>query len=298
MPEPFGVVPTGYSRKTALDFLADLEAKMVAVFGQDVVQDNRSPLGQLNGLMADILAEADERIEDTYQSFDVDQADGPRLDMVAKLRRLERNAGESDGDFRLRITNEAVADIRLTANVNRLKALPGVTWASAIENATDATSALGMPAHSVAYAVIGGDDEEVGLQVYQLSVPGILLYGNTEIPVVADGYCQTVSLIRPVDVPIRVEVDIKHVPDSSNCAPPAASTITQFLIDAFAVDGYRNGDVVKAEQIEVEVARYGDIKVQEVRIARQSTLIVEDEIATTLFERPVIISPYVSVRYV
>lgn len=299
MPEPFGVVSAGFSRKILPELLAEIEAEMVSIFGAGVVQDAQSPLGQLNGLFADLGADFWEVAEATYQSFDVDQAEGPRLDMLAKLRRLSRNDGESDADFRLRITNQGQADIKLTANVNRLRALPGVTWAHAIENPTASVSDLGLPAHSVAYAVIGGDDDDVAEAIYQQSVPGVGLYGNTSVQVTVDGFCRTVSFIRPVDVPIRVEVDVRHIPDACNCAPPSIGTITQFLIDAFAGDcGYKNGDTVSADRVAAEAARIGDLKIMDVRIARQSNLIVDDEIATGLFERPVIISPYVVVRYV
>lgn len=295
----YGVVPTGFSRKPLPVILAEIEEAMIAAFGPGVIQTSQSPLGQINGLMADLTSETLEVIEDAYQSFDIDQVEGPRLDMLSKLRRLSRHAGESDTDFRVRITNQGQADIKLTANVNRLKALDGVTWASAHENASSVASGLGMPAHSAAYAVVGGDDEEVGYQVYQLSVPGVELYGNTEVSIVADGYCQRVRFIRPVDVPIRVEIDVRHIPDGCNCVPPSVGTITEFVIAAFADNcGYRNGDTVTKDRVAAEAARIGDLKIVEVRIARNANLIVLDEIETTLFERPVIISPYVTVRYV
>lgn len=298
MPEPFGVVPTGFSRKILVEILAEIETEMVDVFGEAVVQDAQSPLGQLNGLHADLSADFWETVENTYQSFDVDQAEGPRLDMLAKLRRLSRN-GESDADFRLRITNQGQANIKLTANINRLRAIPDVTFAWAIENPTSDVNEYGMPPHSVAYAVTGGDDQAVGLAVYQLSVSGIGLYGNTSVTVVADGYCQHVRFIRPEIIRLRVEVDVRHIPDASGCAPPAAGQLQEALIAAYAGnDGFRNGATVEERMIASEVAKMGDLEIVDVRIARQSTLIVEDALATTIFERPVIISPDVQVSYV
>jgi len=295
----YGVVPTGFSRKPLPVILNELQDAMVALFGPGVIQTAQSPLGQLNGLFSDLTGETLEVVEDTYQSFDVDQAEGPRLDMLAKLRRLTRHAEESDVDFRVRITNQGQADIKLTANLNRLRAVPGVTWASAHENYTSETDDLDAPAHSVAYAVVGGDDDDVAEMVYQLSVPGVELHGNTEISVTIEGFCRRVKFIRPDDVPIRVEIDVKHIPDSCNCAPPSISTITDFVIAAFADQcGYRNGDTVSKDRVTAEVARIGDLKIVEVRIARNADLIVMDDIETTLFERPVIINPYVRVRYV
>lgn len=295
----YGVVPTGFARKPLPVILDELQDAMVALFGPGVIQTSQSPLGMLNGLYADVTGETLEVVEDTYQSFDVDQAEGPRLDMLAKLRRMIRRAEEVDTAFRVRITNTGQADIKLTANIERLKDLAGVTWASAIENATSAVSVKGMPPHSVAYAVVGGDDDEVGERVYQLSVPGVELYGNTEISVTVEGYCRRVRFIRPADVPIRVEIDVQHIPDGCNCAPPSIGTIQDFVLAAFAGQcGYRNGDTVTKDRVAAETARIGDLKIVDVRIARNADLIVLDEIETTLFERPVIINPYLSVRYV
>lgn len=295
----YGVVPEGFARRSLAELLLEIEAGMIAIFGPGVIQTSQSPLGQLNGLFADLSADFWETTEDTYQSFDVDQAEGLRLDMLAKLRRLSRNNGESDADFRLRITNQGQANIKLTANINRLKNLPGVTYAWAIENSTAAVNDYGMPPHSVAYAVTGGDDEDVALAIYQLTVSGIGLYGNTNVVVVADGYCQHVRFIRPDEIRIRVEVDVRHIPDASGCAPPAAGQLQAMLIGAFAGDdGFKNGATVEERMIASEVARLGDLEIVDVRIARQSTLIVEEALATTIFERPVIISPDVQVRYV
>jgi len=125
------------------------------------------------------------------------------------------------------------------------------------------------------------------------------LYGNTEISVTVEGYCRRVRFIRPADVPIRVEIDVQHIPDGCNCAPPSIGTIQDFVLAAFAGQcGYRNGDTVTKDRVAAETARIGDLKIVDVRIARNADLIVLDEIETTLFERPVIINPYLSVRYV
>lgn len=303
MPEPFGVVPTGFSRKTLAEILADVEAENIAIFGAGVVQEARSPLGQLNGLFADQAAEYWEVVEDTYQSFDVDQAEFPRMDMLAKLRRLTRHPGESDADFRLRITNQGQANIKLVENVNRLRALPGVTWAAARENRSATTDGLGIPSHSVAYAAIGGDDGDIGKLVYQFSAPGVGLYGNTEVTFVADGYCQHTSFIRPVDVPIVVNVLVRQLPDNCNCAPPTVGAIAQHIVDAFAGEcGHRNGDAVLLARIKAEAQRLPGIEVLGAEIYRKDDPPETgdpalDEIEINLFERAVIFLPDVTVIY-
>jgi hypothetical protein len=299
MADQYGVVPTGFARKTLGVNLAEIETAMVDVFGADVVQDAQSPLGQLNGLFADLITDIWELGEDVYQSFDIDQAGGPRLDMLGKLRRAVRPDGEADADYQYRLTNQGQTDISLTENLNRIRAIEGVTWASVRVNSTDVPDSLGLPAHAVAYAVVGGDDDAVGLAIYQQTVPGITLYGNTTIEVVADGFCQKVKFIRPDDVKIRVELDVQHIADNDDCAPPSISAVVNTVLAAFIGQaGYRNGDTVSADRLAMEAARAGDLKIVDVRIARYPALAVDETIETTLFERAVIVSPFVAARYV
>lgn len=299
MPEPYGVVPAGFSRKLLPDILAEIETAMVGVFGAGVRQDAQSPLGQLNGLFADLSADFWEVIEDAYQSFDVDQAEEVRLDMLAKLRRLVRPDGETDGAFRLRITNHGQADVSTLQAINRLKAIDGVTWAAVRINDSDEEDALGQPAHSVAYAVVGGDDEEVATEVYNATVPGIYLFGNTNVEIVSGGFCQVSRFIRPTDVRVRAEIDVRYLGDACNCAPPTVGTVAQAVATFFASDcQYKNGDTVKAARVKAEAARVQGIEVVAVRIARLSNLIVAEELPTTILERPVILLPDVIVRYV
>lgn len=295
----YGVIPTGFHRKPLSVILSDIEEAMIAEFGPLVVQTSQSPLGQLNGLMSAAIAEMWEITEDTYQSFDVDQAQGPRLDMLAKLRRLERNTGEIDQVFQPRITNQGAADIRLITNINRLKELEGVTWADARENATPVTDMFGIPAHSVAYAVMGGADDAVAERVFNLTAPGVGLYGNAMIDVQVNGYCRIVHFVRPKDVSIKIEAEVKHVSSSCHCAPFSVAAIINHIEAAFAGPcGFRNGDSVTKERIEAEFGRLGNLKVMELRIARNDNLVQADTLSHTLFERPVVTAPLISVEYV
>lgn len=295
---PYGVVPTGFERKRLPEILVDLEAAMIATFGPGVVQSSQSPLGQINGLMADMTADCWEVTEDTYQSFDVDQAFGPRLDMLGKLRRLPRLNGESDPAYQLRLTNQNQADIKLAANIGRLRHLDGVSFAWGVENYGSTTIGV-MPPHSVAYSATGGEDAAVGLAVYQLSVPGIELIGNVEVQVVADGYCRMVRFIRPVSVPIRVEVDVVDIPTASRCAPPSIGTLQAGLAAAFEGDlGLKNGETVDRDRIALEATRLGNLKVEDLRIARLADLIIAESLPMTLFERAHIAEPQIVFRYV
>lgn len=299
----YGVQSTGFVRKPLAVFLAELEQAMIAEFGLDVIQTAESPLGQLNGIQAFAFSELDETQLDVYQSFDADVAEGPRLDIIAGLRDLERQIDETDSTFRLRITNQGQANVKLTTIVAALREIEGVTWAAAVENRSSVVNALGMVANSVAYAVIGGDDETVALEIYQLSVPGVGLEGNTLIEVEADGYCQSVRFVRPTDVPIRLHYIVRAVPDACNCAPPSVGTIIDAVVADFNPNGlcaYRHGDSVTTDRAEVVAAKIGTIKIEEVAIARESDLIVpvDGVLTMALTERPVINAANIIVEYV
>lgn len=295
----YGVQPTGFVRKPLSLILAELQDAMARIWGQGVIQTSQSPLGQLNGLMADAANVSWETAEDVYQSFDILSVEGPRQDIIAKLQRLVRAAGESDIAFRQRITNADTANVKLAYRIARLSEIEGVTFTWIRENSSDIVNDLGMPPHSAAYAVTGGDDEEVALAIYEMSIGGIGLVGNYHVPVVADGFCHTSIFIRPEEVAIRVELDVRHIPDGAQCAPPSVATLTDFVIAAF--DGrasYKNGDTVTVDRIVAETAQYGNLKIVDCRIARVSDSLQLEEIEMTLYERAVIISPYVSIRYV
>lgn len=298
MPD-YGIVPTGFAVKPLPIVLGEIETATEDRFGNDVVQDSQSELGQLNGLFADVVSDLWEMFLDVYQSFDVDAAEGPRLDIVAKLQRMTRLTDEGDVAFRVRIQNEDKANIKLAARLAELQAIDGVTFAWIIENSGSTTNSYGMPPHSVAYAVTGGSDDDVARVIYENAIGGIGLFGNYSVPVVTDGFCQTVWFIRPVEIPIIVELDVRHIPDGCQCAPPTTGTITSFVINQFAGEcGYKNGDSVTEDRVEAETAQIGNMKIVDVRIARQDDQQIVDPIMTTIFERPVIRSPFVSARYV
>lgn len=299
----YGVQPTGYVRKPLAVILAEIEQDVINEFGIDVIQTAESPLGQINGIMARAFAEMDETIFDTYQSFDADVSEGPRQDVIANLRDLLRQPDETDSDFRLRITNVGQSSIKLTAIVDKLRKIDGVTWAAAIENRSNSTNAIGMGPHSASYAVIGGTDVDVGTVIYQESVPGVVLEGNTVIDIVADDVCQSVRFVRPVDVPIIIHYIVRAVADACNCAPPSVGTIIDAVVADFDPNdrcGYRHGDTVTRDRAEVAAAKLGTIKVEEVRIARVSDLNPEDydTLPMALYERPVIYAANVIVEYV
>lgn len=232
----YGVLPTGFARKPLPVILSEIEQAAIVVFGAGVIQTAQSPLGQLNGLFADLTSQLWEVGEDVYQSYDPDQAEGARLDMLAKLRLLARAEGEIDEDLRLAITNEGRARVDLQDLRRAVLNIDGVTFVAIFVNDTDEIDEDGLDPHSVAVAVIGGDDEDVGRAVRDYVVPGIGTSGNLRVDVSVDGVCRSISLVRPVAVPITLEIEVIRRADRLGCPPAALIAISEGLVKAMAGD--------------------------------------------------------------
>jgi len=153
-----GVTAQGYVAQDLPEILADIQVRMIDLFGADVIQTAQSPLGQINGLMADLIAEAEERNAALYAALDANQAEGAQLDRIGALRGLLRSLGQSDASFTRVISNQGQTRFGMADVLQAVRSVDGVTWASVKENATSFTDASGIPAHTLAFAAIGGLD--------------------------------------------------------------------------------------------------------------------------------------------
>lgn len=242
----YGVQPTGFVRKPLPIILAEIEAAMITEFGPDVIQTSQSPLGQINGLMADLIAQLWELVEAAYQSYDPDQAEGIRLDVLARIRLLMRAGGESDQSLRQAITNQGRARIDVQDVVRVVRGLDGVTYAEMFINETSQfdPDTLLQPGQ-VAVAVIGGDDEEIAEALRAYIVPGVSFYGNTYVTSEIDGRCRTVAIVRPIEVPVTLAITVRMNRDFRDCPPPAVLAVRDALVADFLGERLlRNGDDV------------------------------------------------------
>lgn len=226
----FGVTPTGFRVKPYAQTLAEIEALMRTEFGPDVVQSAESPLGQLNALFADLATGLWEVGLDVYQSYDPDQAEGPRLDSLAKLRVLSRGIGETDEAFRQAITNIGRARIDLQDIVRAVRAVPGVTYVQAFVNDADTATDFGLNPGAVAVAVLGGEDEAVAAELRRFVVPGVETYGNTRVTTLIDGLCRSFNIVRPFVIPVSLALVVRRRADRLGCPPPAGAAIRDALV--------------------------------------------------------------------
>lgn len=263
MTTTYGVQPTGFVRKPLPVVLAEIEAAMITEFGPDVIQTSQSPLGQINGLMADLIAQLWEFGEDVYQSYDPDQAEGVRLDTLAKIRILLRASGESDMDLRQAITNADRARIDMQDIVRAIVGVPGVTYAQVFINETNAIDANGLAPGMVAVAALGGSDDDIALAMRRYIVPGISTYGNKAVSTNIDGFCRSMMIVRPILVPVTLTINVRVANDYRGCPPPSPIAIRDGLIED--LQGSRlllNGDDVTLFRIRSAIeSRYPNVEV-------------------------------------
>lgn len=232
----YGVQPTGYVRKPISVILAELEAAMVTEFGPGVIQTPQSPFGQLNGLMADLLAEIDESNLDLYQSYDPDQAEGLRLNTLGRIRLIERGV-RKDEEYRQAITNQGQARVDVQDVEAALLGLPGVTFAKMYTEAEE------FGPGTVSVAVIGGDDDDIARALRQYIVPGISTYGNHRVMAEIGGACRSYGIVRPIDVPVSLELQVRAGEGPGSCPPPSTIAIEKALVDGWAATRENGMDV-------------------------------------------------------
>lgn len=289
MPAPYGVTATGFSTKTLAEQLAEIEIAEQAAFGAGVVISAQSPLGQINGLFADAVAEIWEMAQALYGSLDVDQATGARLDMLGRLRGVTRGVGQSDTDFRLAITADGFSDIGARDLRQRLLNVTGVTSVWVIENASDAVDGRGVPGHSLAISVVGGTDAAVAQAIWDNTVAGIGLIGNTQVSATIDGVCRTIAFIRPTSVPLSMSIGVSANTSSCECAPASVATIQQAIVNALTdpCSGAAPGGTLSPNDIaQLIMNKVSGVNVESVLLARDGGTPADQNVAFNAEEVP------------
>lgn len=80
-----GVTPQGFERDSVQTIRARIEARQLTNISQGLDVSDESPLGQINGIFAEMLGEAWEALEAAYNAFDADKAEDVTLTNLAKV---------------------------------------------------------------------------------------------------------------------------------------------------------------------------------------------------------------------
>ena len=266
----YGVQPTGFVRKGLPEILETRKAKNREVFGPGVIQEPQTPLGQVNGILSEFEAIVWEIVQEVYQSYDPDQAEGLRLEQLARIRLLERVVGETDAQFARAITNANVARIGWADFYRAVRALPGVRFVRIYSNDTDTVNADGLLPHSVTVAALGGSDEDIAQVARKFIVPGITSSGNVAVETIVDGFCRTINITRPVPVNIQLEVDVRKINDPHGCPPASNTAIAETIVGGLTGENHvANGVDITIHLIARTLsAVHPNVEVVSVRAAR------------------------------
>jgi hypothetical protein len=282
----FGVTPQGFARKRLPDILADIEADARLAFGAGVIQTPQSPLGQWNGLAASLAASVWELAEATYQSLDPDQAEAVRLDMLARLRLIERIPGESDEAFRAAITNAGRARIDLADIYRAVRNVAGVTWAKVWVNDTASTDANGIPPNTLAIAALGGADADIVAAARLYIVPGIGTYGNVQASATIDGFCRSMALARPAERPVKLALTVSVAADRLGCPPPTTVAMAQALVEQLSGDARpANGEDVDLHMLQMALScRFPNVRITAAQASVDPAAVAPLPLALGFFE--------------
>lgn len=254
----YGVQPTGFVRKPLSVIKAEIELLNRTEFGSNLIQTPQSPMGQLNGIFSELSSKLWELAEHVYQSYDPDQADGNRLEMLGRIRLVSRAEGETDESFRRSITNAGVSRIDIQDISRAVASVDGVTYSHIFVNDTGEVDNNGMPPGSVCVAVTGGNEDEIAKAIRTYIVPGIIVHGNLSISSTIDGYCRSFRILRPIEVPVNVNVFVRIRKDIMGCPPPSTVAIR----DALLANLYLlNGDDITAYRIRILESLFANVEV-------------------------------------
>ena len=187
---------TGLHMPTYEDRLSDLVSAYRSIFGMDAELSESVPDYQLLSVFAKALDDTSALVLQAYSSRNPLYASGQALDLLLPLYGLRREAGETDAAARGRIADALAARGAgsLDAVLAAVKASQWVKDARVYENDTDAADSRGIPAHSIAAVIYGGNGREVAEAIYRTKAPGIGTYGSTYEDITDEG--GTVRRIR------------------------------------------------------------------------------------------------------
>ncbi len=97
--------------------------------------------------------------------------------------------------------------------IGAVATLPGVTRWRGYENDQSETDANGLPGHSIALVVEGGDATAIAQTIAGKKTPGTYTFGTTAVHVTDEyGVPNTIRFFRPDIVPVAVQITIRALP--------------------------------------------------------------------------------------
>ena len=232
----YGFTNAGFDRKPLALILREIEDYAITEFGADLIQTPQSPMGQLNGIAAEMANDVWAIAEGAYQQLDVEQATADALRFWASLRGVVVGDTTED-ELREALVANGSQDDELKPLMAALSAVDGVTWRHATINDSPTSNLANLAPATIAIAVEGGADADIAAAIRGQIYAGMSTFGNTFHSFIEDGFERRVSWIRPVSVPTVMQITARI---AYGAAWPEDVAIIATILDAWS-EQRRNG---------------------------------------------------------
>lgn len=159
---------------------------------------------------------------------------------------------ESDAALRVRQAVSVALPSRsvLEGTIGAVASVPGVLRHAAYENDTAAADAHGLPPHSIALVVDGGDAALIAQAIAAKKTPGTGTHGTTTV-VVTDiyGIAHRIRFFRPTIVPLAVDVQMRALGGYNTATGQAVQRAVADYINGVAIGGGASASVEWADAI-------------------------------------------------
>ncbi len=175
----------------------------------------------------------------------------------------------------------------LSGIVGAIADLDGVTQVVAYENDTNATDSNGLPAHSIALVVLGGDSDEIANAIYIKKTPGAYTYGTTEEIIIDEfGIPNTIRFFIPEPVEIMAEITIKVTTGYTTAIADEIKAAVAAYINALGI-----GKKVDVGRLYLPAQLYGGVgletfEVDDIEIAEVPGPVGSADVLVPFNERP------------
>lgn len=162
---------------------------------------------------------------------------------------------ETDGELRSRQADSTALPSQSILNglKGAISSLSGVGRVASRENDTGETDADGIPAHSIALIVEGGDASEIATEIALKKTPGTPTYGTTS-ETVTDPYgdFSTINFFRPTAVPISIAITVKALSGYNSTIGDSIVSMLADYINALSI-----GDAVRISRLYLPANLFG-----------------------------------------
>ena len=201
---------SGIHMPTCEDRLQDLCSAYRSIFGQEAELTPEVPDYQLLSVFAKALDDTSALVLQAYNSRNPAYASGQALDLLLPQYGIIRQAGETDASARARmkLAMAARGAFSMDAMEAAIREISGVTHVMIRVNDEDSVMD-GIPGHTIAAYVSGGNAGLIADAVWRKKPPGIATAGTTSRTVTdARGNSHTVRFSRPglLAVSFRIEL--------------------------------------------------------------------------------------------